>query len=213
MWYDASSIGSPTNANGYGVTNWYDKTTSAFTLTQTGNGKQPYWTNSGSVIGGKPWLEFDGNNDTLFHLSGNYAQPITIFTLVNNHSNSSAFYIVGGTNNYGRLSATTGDRISLYSGTLLYSDYSAVTVNKWYLYEITHDGTSSVYTNGVSVLSGNAGTSAMIGLRVGAAFNDGSGWWPGGMAELIIYTNSVAAGDRTKIRNYFTGKYGAYASW
>lgn len=177
------------------------------------SGGQPYWTNNVSRLGGKPWLEFT-NNRLLHATTQLYVQPNTIFVLCTWRTTSSARAVHDGTNTLYRNTLYNNSRsFRINAGTEVASGANAFVVNTWYLCEETYtNGTSLLYTNGVSVMSGDAGVKSLGGFSIGSFYN-GSSPFDGGIAEILVYNSNVSAGDRTNIRNYFTTKYGAYASW
>lgn len=215
-WWDASSIGSPTNANGYLVTNIYDRSTSANHLgASTGSGQQGYWTNNASRIGGKAWIDFDGvGNYYKGSTPAVYAQPSTYFVLMYYRFTAAIITCFSGTN--GSLINSIGfsnirqPRIS--AGTAFLGTIP-VASNQWYLLECTFNGASStIITNGVSNATGDAGAGSLSGITLGAP-QSLSSYFPGGIAEVLVYNANVSSGDRTSIRNYFINKYGPYANW
>lgn len=220
MWYDANAIGSPTNVNGYLVTNWYDRSVSGYTLRNTGLNPsggpyQPYFTNDASVLGGKPWLNFGPTNYLLHFNTTKYSQSNVLFMVAKGGNSALTEQPIDGTNAVTRLAILIGaspKTITFYSGNTL--ALNPVVANKWYLYECTAtNGGSSVFTNGVLMGTGNAGTHPLSGLVLGCRYSLDQNFLLGGIAEVIIYNGPVASGDLVKIRTYFTDKYGPYANW
>lgn len=215
MWFDASAITSPTNSVGYLVTNWWDRSSSHYMLYNAGNGQQPYYTNNVSRLNGKPWLEFDGTDDRLLMATTQlYSQSNVIFCAFISRSGAATLYVCDSTNSSYRnailLNASGSFRIEIRAPTLLNGVFAS---NQWYLAECTFtNGGSSILTNGVSVIAGDAGVNPMSGLMMGARY-DASTFLKGGIAEFLFYNGPISSADLIKIRTYFTNKYGAFASW
>lgn len=216
LWLDANAIGSPTNQVGYLVTNWYDRSASGYTLRNAASGGQPYYTNNVNRIGGKPWLQFDGNDDFLVCATTPplYVQPHTIFIAFYHQFITANIFLFSSTNAtyLNRINYDTANRITMYNGATLLG-LTGILSNQWYLLELTvTNGGSQIITNGVSNRSGDTGTLSWSGFRIGDYAGTGINHF-GGIAEILFYNANVAAGDRTSIRSYFTTKYGAYANW
>lgn len=217
MWFDASAITSPTNVNGYLVTNWWDRSISAYMAYSPGSAQQPYYTNNVSRLNGHPWLEFDGVNDRMrLATTQLYNQPITTFLVCyHQYSDTAQRYMVASTNitYYYVMGYEVSNNITTYAGAALRGTTTALS-NQWFLAEITYtNGGSEILTNGVSYKTGNSGVDLWSGLTLGADHSGGASFHIGGIAEFLYYTNNVSSGDRTSIRSYFTSKYGPYANW
>lgn len=216
MWFDASFIKSPTNSAGYLVTNWWDRSSSAYMLYNNGDGQQPYWTNNASRINNKPWLQFDGVNDRLKMATTQlYPQPFTVFIAgIYLYTGASHTFFTGTNSSFNvNLFADTFKRCQLYGGATLIGA-AGITSNQWYLIECTiTNGGSEILTNGVSNKTGDTGTRDLSGLTIGTIRTEDSAFLYGGIAEILWYTNNLSAGDRSNVRNYFTTKYGPYANW
>lgn len=215
MWFDASTISSPTNSNGYLVTNWWDRSSSAYMLYNNANAQQPYWTNNASRINNKPWLQFDGTDDRLKMATTQlYVQPSTVFIVAYYEyvaSGSTRTFFDGTNSSYRNTVAVDGNTRPVLN--VILTGNTIVTSNKWYLFEGTiTNGGSEILTNGVSNKTGDGGVASLSGLYVGCTVFTSS-FHMGGIAEILYYNANVSSGDRTKIRTYFTDKYGPYANW
>lgn len=212
MWYKASVI---SDATGTEVTTWDDSSPSGFDLVGTA-GAAPYVTNS-SEINGQKWLSFDGSNDILKHGLGALAQPTTVFALCKfDGLPAASATVLDGTNASTRMlmGITSAGAFQISGGTALTSAGSLVDTGNWVLFEATFKASPSaaIITNGVSQLTGDAGSQAASGLFVGQR-QATARYLDGGLAEILIYTNDVSSDDRTAIREYFTTKFGAYSTW
>lgn len=212
MWYKADAISASV---GDEVTTWQDSSTSGWDLVGTA-GATPYYTNS-SEINSKPWLKFDGSNDFMRHGNGSLAQPCTAFSLVRfDVLPAASATVLDGTNSTTRMlmGITSAGAFQISGGTALSSAGSLVQTQQWVLFEATFNGATGgqIITNATTIQSGDAGTQASSGLYVGQRQATGR-YLNGGLAEILIYTNNVSSGDRSSIRDYFTTKYGAYATW
>lgn len=211
-WYRASAISS---SAGTEITSWSDSATTGWTLYGVA-GSSPYVTNS-SEINGQKWLNFDGASQTMRHTNGALAQPCTVFTVLKFHALPPVSgSVLDGTNAAGRMlvGITSAGAFQISGGTSLSSASSLVPTGKWMIYEASFKASpnAAIITNGVSVQTGDAGSQAAAGLFVGQR-QAGGRLFNGGLAEILIYTNDVSAGDRTSIRDYFYSKYGAASTW
>ena len=204
---DAAGIASFVGGGaGYAVT-WYDQGGNGFDATQSTAGSQPLFVASG--IGGKPSLQFDGN-DSLLTASIPYsslfsAQQATIFSVIRQD----------GTNN---LNSVMGFDVSgklwvlaTYADTL-YFDFGADRVSAaqpsgWddsdRVLELfrTTGNTQAIYENGNSLVSATK-SGAMSGtdtFKIGIS-PFGGDRFKGYIAEIITSSVDIGSTDRATIR-------------
>ena len=212
LWYNADAL---VASVGDFITTWSNSCATTNNLTSSGTSK-PQYTNSVSILSGKPWLWFDGNNDYMQMTTGSWPQTNTEFVLFRKYPTAAVEVVSDGSDvNYRKSFFIDASRkFTIYAGGgPAASSANAAPTNIWMLAELTWAGTASeILTNGVSVLTGDAGTMGLHGYTVGASYSLAS-FLHGGVAEILVFNSNVSSADRTKIRNYFTGKYGAYSTW
>jgi len=96
-------------------------------------------------------------------------------------------------------------QIEIYAGAIL--SYSKATPFNYLLNSNVYNGTSSeIFENGVSQVSGNAGTSTMNGITIGALYDNGS-QLNGDIAEIIIFNEDLEESERQTVEGYLINKY------
>lgn len=212
-WYDASKI---TSVIGTGIATWEDQGPNGYDLVQGTAANRPYVTNNAGMIGGYRFLYFDGVNDYLIHgASTVYSQPNSFFLVYNCYGGATAYWLYDGTNISTRNTSwdSAGTQIAMNAGSSIVSALNSKVANQWYYSEDTYNGvSSSIKTNEVTYISGNAGAQPLSGLNIGRYY-PGLYFFKGGIAEVIIYNSNVSAEGRILLRKYFQNKYGPYTSW
>lgn len=222
LWYKADGItnwwdgGSPTN--GMMITNWTDFSTSGLSVTNAAANQQPYWTNNGSRLNGKPWLEFDGTDDRLWVNAGSWSQPNTLYIIFRTQqTDGDVKYLFDGNATSARNSMVvdTGFRLTFNAGTVVAASTNSITTGIWYLAHALYTSTSTDYikTNGVTVKTGDPGSNPQTQVRIATTRVTSGSIWNGGIAEILFYNASLSTGSISNLNSYFTNKYGAYASW
>jgi hypothetical protein len=193
---------------------WEDKTANEDDVTQgTADDKPTLQTNE---LNGESVLRFDGSNDYLqgaFTTGGSISQPNTVFVVAKLDTGTSndgtRYACIDGDDSSNRHylwknENATPDNMVISGGTLLQGDDADESWNIWtVLFDTT---TSQFWRNGVSENSGNAGSNAMDGLTVGAAYST-SHPWDGDIAEIIIYDSELNDADKNEVGGYLGDRY------
>lgn len=211
LWIRSDSLAL---ADGAVVSTWRDQSGLGNHVTQGTPSAQPvYHTN---IINGLPAVLFDGAAATMQVVSGQSAQPVSVFTVIQPTANTASqisyacviinellaglFIVVRLTTNFwGTFTTGTGD---LSSGNALVSGTP-------YLLEMTAATTSTfLYQRGVQVATraetvlGNNGSAAGLGNQPGQ-----NRWYKGYIAEVLIYNTVLSSTDRVNVENYLIGRY------
>lgn len=186
--------------SGY-IATWYDQSGNGDNIVQATEGNQPLYVASGQ--NDKPTLRLDGSNDNLQGaFSGVLSQPISSVvvaqldaSVVNDHAQR---YIYDGENGTYRLilckNAGSPDKWSMFAGSFV--DGGNANAN-WNVWSALFSGASSQFwVNQASQATGNAGTSNLDGLTVGARYNTTERLWKGDIAELVIANAAWSVANR-----------------
>lgn len=179
-------------ADGF-VKQWWDQSGNARHATQATTTAQPQIVDSGVLVteGGKAAVRFDGTNDYMDAAAVSVSQPDTVFAVVNRVSGAGN-HLFDGITTRQVLSVNASLQESIFAGSPLPSLPTAV-FGEPVLYSIVFNGSgSSVYRDGVQIISGNAGTNSLNGLRIGAFTPTGANL-NGTISELIIYPTDQTA--------------------
>ena len=96
-------------------------------------------------------------------------------------------------------------KIEIYAGGALL--YSKATTFDYLLNSNVYNSTSSeIFENGVSQVSGNAGTFTMNGITIGATYNNANNL-TGDIAEIIIFNEDLEESERQTVESYLINKY------
>jgi len=189
---------------------WEDKTANEDDVTQgTADNKPTLQTNE---LNGEPTLRFDGSNDYLqgaFTTGGALTQPFTLLAVAELTSTGSVYrYITDGDDASNRM--VSGQRDDgdwwIYPGSPALAGDPSDT--NWNIWTVVYNGLSSqIWLNGVSEVSGEAGTDEADGLTVGGSYTGAASWWLGDIAEIIIYDSELNTADKNEVGNYMADRY------
>ncbi len=218
LWLDGADTSTIT-LNGADVSNWADKSSNNYEVTQTTAVSQPEYVLS--AINNKNILRFNGSSEYLEHIYESSLNPdaITIFVVCS---------VTGGTGTY-RSPLTSRDTNQGYI-------YYASNANTWRLvtgdggaFNSISDGTSSLsipcilgatiidgsqnfYVNGIVATPGTDSYSVNTDkpIRIGAGNTETTpgSYFPGDIAEIIIYSRVLTTEERIRIENYLSTKWG-----
>lgn len=176
--------------------------------------KCPTLTNNAGVNNQKAWLAHDSTDDYMTNYGVLIPQPFTVFMYMNPTRTA------GAARYFWKSALANGAFVLLNASSILRYD-SPTTIDvvtntalagSWWLYEFTFNGGSStMFTNGVEVtpdVAKDPGTN-WLGHMAFSASEAGGSVSGESLAALLIYSNNVAAGDRTSLRNWFKTNYAA----
>lgn len=202
LW-DADTL---SGANGTPVTNWVDAVASRSLIgpsvspclltNSTLNGHSIVWfvANSGLSYAGLPRGDWN----------------TSVFVVASSASPPSYALLFGGTNaEYYYWGENADYTPRLYDGSLLTSA-AVMPQNTYMIWEGVMNGASSgLYTNGVAVVEGDAGTAnSLAGICIGGV-NDGTTFpWKGGVAYVLVYTNTLSGPDTAANITYLKSRFG-----
>ena len=190
------------------VSEWKDQSGNGNDATQATAGNQPTIYSGGALVkeNGKPALEFDGSND--FVATSDFtaeAQPF-YFSLVTapDSTGLSRFIDTNGTVTNNRINITlNGSQYEMNAGN---SITGGTTTTTQQLLTADFDTTSSfLYKDGAQIISGDAGTRNIDGLKIGANKN-GIQVLNGTMQEIVFYASdqsSNRAGIESNIATFY----------
>jgi hypothetical protein len=197
-WYAADRL---PLADGDAVSTWTDLSGNARHLT-AGGALRPVL--AANQQNGKPVVRFDGVDDGMSSSAFAVAQPNTMFCVARSRGafSGASETIFGGTNGgIFRGAGDTNGRFVLFFGTSL--NYSAAdTTVAQVLSAVVNGASSSNFRNGTAAGSGNAGAAAWVNASMGFGAADVD------IAEALLYSGALAAGDRISIERYLGQKYG-----
>ena len=194
------------------VSKWYDQSGNTNTAAQTVTGSMPkiYDGTTGVVTeGGKPAVEFDGSND--FVATSDFtaeAQPFYLSLVTAPDSTGlSRFIDTNGTVTNNRINITlNGSQYEMNAGN---SITGGTTTTTQQLLTADFDTTSSfLYKDGAQIISGDAGTRNIDGLKIGANKN-GIQVLNGTMQEIVFYASDQSS-NRTGIESNVNTFYSIY---
>lgn len=224
-WYRAdlglfqSAGGAAATADGASVGQWQDQATAADHIVQATGGKLPTLQNGAAdLLNGQPVIRFDGGDclQGAFTNGGALAQPFTILavakmdaTIVNDGAMHQLYDGDDGTNRMAiyQDSSTTPDQWALYAGAVLGSG-DATDANWHILLAVFNNTSSGLWADGTALAAGAGGTQNPDGLTLGANNNQGSSYWKGDIAEVLIYDEDLATADKNQVAQYLATRYG-----
>ena len=235
IWLDAASSSTITTASGK-VSQWVDKTSNAFTFTQSTDGNRPtYVTNS---LNGLPTLQFTKANANYLGGPTNFevgTNSFSLFVVCKFNDTTSA----GGIFNKSLFGDASGrilivrESVPASKMNILVTDnfnsnlpfIDSYAGNTYRILELIYnrtEGKTSVYNNGTLVISNTTTDSSYLtnnyNMIIGG-YNDGSGnitpphpdfYLDGNIAEIVAFSNpyDMTTTTRQQIEGYLANKWG-----
>lgn len=170
-----------------------------------------------NIVGGQAVYRLDGSDDYLRSAANAFVitQPFTVVCLAALDSgvtnNGADKYLFDSSDPAVRSTlfkrgAGTPDDWAIYAGSTVSdgaadSNYNILTI-------VINGAASELYVAGVSKVSGNAGTSNLGGLTLGASYGAGLGPWKGDFGKFFIYPGALSTADKNQLGNYMKSVYG-----
>ena len=210
LWLDASDETTLSGPGGGAISTWSDKSGNGNNFTQNTSAYQP--TSGTRTINGLNTLDFDADllENSPVTLSG--AQPITVFVVAEPDADQYG-RLLRAAGNTAELSTAylTSGRMIESAGTSLISSGSDYSSGTPYISRFTFDSTSSsIHLNGISVASGDAGTTDLDNrttMRFGA-YEAGTQHFNGKIGEVIVCADgALTAQQIAATEQYLTEKW------
>lgn len=203
LWLDASD--ESTITTDVGVSVWADKSGNGYDVTQATGANQP--ATGTRTINGLNVLDFDGSNDYLTNTAITTTQPNSIFAVAQFDVTSSYRFLLDGITSRQILYNYNGEA-NINAGTEVQSTSTPVS-GAASIWSGTFDGASSdLRINGVSEVSGNAGTNGLTDLAVGTLHTLNNFFLNGAVAEVIIIDSALSAQQISDTETYLADKWG-----
>jgi len=187
------------------VTIWYDQSLFTINAIQATLSAQPKIVSIGSIIleNSMPSLLFSGSQYLQASISLQ-SQPNTYF-VVNYKRDNYLFDSTQGTNRN-----ANGDSDWIFAGSVLYNAYPVAFWSNQRLFTALFNSTSSTtWIDGAFQVTGNSGTMAMSGLRIGAGSSLGFPRLNGNVQEFVFY-NQDQTTNRIGIESNINAYYSIY---
>lgn len=185
------------------VSLWADQSGNGNDFSQNTDASKPVWT--ADVGNGLPGLTFDGATSDILTGTFTQAQPNTWFV---------AFKYTSGLTAYRFLFDGSSTRQVFYnhltSKWTMYADVAEIgdvaSDNDAHYAVVIFNGVSSqAWLDGVSIITGNPGTSTVVNATIGRGVGDsGIGGW---IAEIGCYSSTLSDSDRLLLQAYLAARY------
>jgi hypothetical protein len=216
LWLDATQTlyttaagSTPAVDDGDPVGRWPDQSGNGNHVLQATSGKRPTIINA--VQNGKRVVRFDGVDDCLARtpLGVTVAQPFTLFVVAavtgagavqficdNDSVSEVAFY------------RQTGNSLRFYAGVDLVFIGAVFPMPATLLTAVANGAISAIFRNGSQDAAGYAGSNALTGLVLGAAYTRTSLFLDGDILEFLLYGNGLSTPNRQAVETYLKAKWG-----
>lgn len=213
LWLD-SSDSSTITLSGSNVSQWNDKSSNGWSVSQGTSLQQPALISSG--LNSKDVIRFDGSNDSLINASITPVSGSTNRTIfaVSNYTGTGVLYnaYFGTTQSNGRVLGVSNEiAVRIYGGNRVWTtgvDSTHCTTT------IMLDGTTpsnlSAWKDGspLSVSStANQTINTTAGVYIGKSVTNTS-YWNGDIAEVLVYDSALSTSDRESVESYLSTKWG-----
>ena len=227
IWLDASDTSTITKDGSNRVSQWDDKSTNGYNVTQTITSGKP--ATNASTMNGLNVITFDGVVNSLENLSAdNLAQrdELSYFIVMERDSyvfNSSSFTMWqdGQAHDYNNVESIMGayeyytdfGYVRLEQGNpILLTEHPGDEVP--FIYSTIFDGMSNnSYINGDGSLFANptvnsttSGNFDLNNIRLGKRFTNAA-YWKGNIAEIIVYSKALSTYEREAVESYLKSKW------
>lgn len=221
LWLDAANVDDP--VDGQPVATWTDSSGSGNHATQADAGKKP--TYKTGIVNGLPVVRFDGSADYVQSTCTDYA---TIFAVLNMTTLATDKSFMGAASSSGGnwdayLFGTTSDndtpylRVGIVPGSTSVSVNGAnggIVVNQFSIMTVTISGSLAMkfWQNGTAGTTSSTADTPQGNLQhtvVGAGRFAGNivDWWPGDIAEVMVFNSALSAANLNSVGNYLGTKY------
>lgn len=209
LWFDAADTATITHVAG-AVSQWNDKSGNARHATQATGANQP--TTGTRTVNGRNVLDFDGTNDYLVTAAFTaLTQPLTIF-LVMKLDQTAATRGVGQTHvdgivttNRAVLYDTINPDLRAYAGVALVDGVPNTNLNCTVFKP--NGASSSIWRNGGTPTTGNAGTHTLTGVTIGCRF-EFTEFTDAVYCEYLAYDAALSNTEINAVGNYLANKWG-----
>jgi hypothetical protein len=210
VYSDAGTTVAPHDGS---IQQWNDLSGNGNHFSQSTADRRPWFHTN--VLNGRPAVYF-GTNDYIWKSFGaSYAQPITVFIIARVPDTSATRRLVStptvSHTGLQILFTSSTDAISYSAGSVIGSGVAAFPhLGQHVLHTFRADGASSyARTNGSAYVSGNAGTQASSGHRLGARWDTAQDYlFDGYIAAFLLYSGAMSDTDRDWIETQLKEKYG-----
>ena len=202
LWLDASDTSTITEVGG-AVSQWDDKSGNGNDVAQGTAAAQP--TSGTRTLNGLNVIDFDGSDYFKTAASVNIAQPSTIFLVLDVDSTASPFFFDSHSATPRFIAGISTD-FFFNAGTSIFGSAGS-TGSK--LFRYTFDGaSSSMFIDGVSDATGDAGSNSLGLITVGARYTEAANFTNGAFAEVIIVDGTLTADEIADTEQYLADKWG-----
>jgi hypothetical protein len=205
FWHDPSDAATITSSGGL-VSQLNDKSGNTRHLTASTTARPT--TGTATSARGLNWLDYNGTANILNVGGFTSSQPCTIYAVAKADTYIDGATIFSGNVQFPgeQLLRTTGNKWQIYADATV---DGAVNDTAQDVHCVVFNGVSSAhYLNGVLSASGNAGSSILNGLSIGARPAGFAGsWWDGKIGEDIGYAAAHDATQRAAFLAYLSGKW------
>lgn len=209
-WYEASDNSSPNiiTSAGNEVFQWSDKSGNGYNLTQGGIGIQP--TTGTHTLNGMNTIRFDGINDYIFSTTGMPSGDLTIFA-VHDFAGGAQEAVITNGGNY-----ASGTQAMIRPWTINYGQTQET------IPPVSADPVIMMLRGNASVMEGSGNGDTVISTAVtlrdtmepniilGASSSGTTpfAYYPGNIAEIIIFNSFIDDDTRRKVEGYLAWKWG-----
>lgn len=204
---DTSSMKSFVTSNSAYVVTWYDQSGNGYNASQSTQAKQPRIMNAGVIErqNSLPTIRFGYSGDNYLTISGiTVSQPNTYF-IVGQSSGTDDHHFIDGTTGSRQIIGFNSGNFITYAGSVLNHVTTSSAIAFQLMTTLFNSSSSTIQINAGSTTTGNAGSSAITGMNIGAGGTNLS--INGYMSEVVCYPADMSAsvsGIKTNINTYYS---------
>jgi hypothetical protein len=209
VWLDANDLSTITKDGSNAVSSWADKSGNGYDVIQGTTTQQPIYNINGFGTASKPYISFDGLNDTLINAPITWGGSDNLFIVCKINDVIGSQIITASIATSHQSFISSGGGLNSFNGSVLTA--GTVVSGTPFMFNTLYNGfNSDIQLNNNAIVSGDSGIiNNTLSLRI-ASVDYGVGFYANIDIVEIIISGELIPQERIDLNNYANAKYGIY---